>query len=120
MTSKEVQKMIIDVENDIERFGGMIQFYYQLNILRSYKQDLERLEMLEKANNKIVDEFLELHYYNQKVLKTISILKNRFNLEIKHYANQEGGYIAFIQEYLVDNDLNQQEYELLKEVLEDE
>lgn len=84
------------------------------------KQELERLEMLEKANNKIVDEFLELHYYNQKVLKTISILKNRFNLEIKHYANQEGGYIAFIQEYLVDNDLNQQEYELLKEVLEDE
>lgn len=47
MTSKEVQKMIIDVENDIERFGGMIQFYYQLNILRSYKQDLERLEKLE-------------------------------------------------------------------------
>lgn len=50
MTSKEINDMIIDLENQIECFGGMSQFNYQLSILKSYKQDLERLEMLEIEN----------------------------------------------------------------------
>lgn len=59
MTSKEIQEMIIDLEEQIERFGGMSQFNYQLDILKSYKQDLERLEVLEKENE-------ELKLWNEK------------------------------------------------------
>lgn len=49
MTSKEVQEMIIDLEDQIERFGVMNTFRLQLSILKSYKQDLERLEVLETS-----------------------------------------------------------------------
>ena len=48
MTSKEVQEMIIDFEKQIEQFGEMITLTNQLSVLKSYKQDLERLECLEK------------------------------------------------------------------------
>lgn len=99
MTSKEVQKMIIDVENDIERFGGMIQFNYQLNILRSYKQDLERLEVLEKA---------------------INILKEKTKLEVKEKVIPFNNMLYLkVGKGLYYYELTQQEYELLKEVLED-
>lgn len=52
MTSKEIQQKIIGFENQIEQFGEMITLTNQLSILKSYKQDLERLEALEKENKK--------------------------------------------------------------------
>lgn len=100
MTSKEVQKMIIDVENDIERFGGMIQFYYQLNILRSYKQDLERLEKLEKAI---------------EILKNVIILP--MENDISMVDNKGNNY--YILRY-IKKLLSEQEYDFLKEVLEND
>lgn len=48
MTSKEVQEMINVIEDQI-RFGIMNSSKAQLCVLKSYKQDLERLEKLEKV-----------------------------------------------------------------------
>lgn len=48
MTSKEVQEMINVIEDQI-RFGIMNSLKAQLWVLKSYKQDLERLEKLEKV-----------------------------------------------------------------------
>jgi tetratricopeptide (TPR) repeat protein len=50
MTSKEIQQKIIELENQIEQFGEMITLTNQLSILKSYKQDLERLEALKNKN----------------------------------------------------------------------
>lgn len=48
MTSKEVQEMINVIEDQI-RFGIMNSLKAQLWVLKSYKQDLDRLEKLEKV-----------------------------------------------------------------------
>lgn len=49
MTSKEIQEMINVIEDQIERFGPMNSLKVQLSVLKSYKQDLDRLEKLEKV-----------------------------------------------------------------------
>lgn len=112
MTSKEINDMIIDLENQIERFGGMSQFNYQLDILKSYKQDLDRLEVLE-LSNKTLDQICETqHEENEKLIKVLDILKDKVRITVK---------IPYVWIETKDNCLyfkvNQQEYELLKEVL---
>lgn len=48
LSSKEVQEMINVIEDQI-RFGIMNSSKAQLWVLKSYKQDLDRLEKLEKV-----------------------------------------------------------------------
>ena len=71
MTSKEVQKMIILHEKELEKFGAMNTINFILDILYSYKQDLERLEKLEIENRN-----------NEKVIKDSVALMNK-NLELQ-------------------------------------
>ena len=131
MTSKEIQEMIIDLEDQIERFGVMNTFNLQLSILKSYKQDLERLEELEKENkeyfeiitkqayllnNKHIDRpFIEiLQQENEKLKKAFKILTQR--IIIKTHKNfLFGGRHLDIANTTMK--LTDEEYELLKEVL---
>ena len=61
MTSKEIQEMITDLEDQIERFGVMNTFNLQLSILKSYKQDLERLELEVHCKNNSIKILEALH-----------------------------------------------------------
>lgn len=62
------------------------------------KQDLERLEKLEKV---------------------LEIIKDKFFMEVKEYHNPkyDGGYLDYADWCHVDNGLTQEQYELFKEVL---
>lgn len=111
MTSKEIQDMIIDLENQIKCFGGMSQFNYQLDILKSYKQDLERLEVLE-LSNKTLDQICETqHEENEKLIKAIEK-----ELALLNERRETFWFTDSYDEYAVVNEI----IEELKEVLENE
>lgn len=57
LSSKEVQEMINVIEDQI-RFGIMNSLKAQLWVLKSYKQDLDRLEELEKQQEEIKKDLL--------------------------------------------------------------
>jgi protein subunit release factor A len=143
MTSKEIQEMIIDLEDQIERFGVMNTFNLQLSILKSYKQDLERLEALEQENkeyfeiitkqayllnNKHIDRpFIEiLQQENEKLKKAIEILKDHVQFKlvpiVSNDAILEGAYHFGIKidKYGYYATLPKIEAEVLKEVLEND
>lgn len=69
------------------------------------KQDLERLEALEKEN--------------KKLKKALEILK-RFNFSINETRHNNSGFEIWTDSLLEAQELTQQEYEFLKEVLGDD
>lgn len=102
-------------------------------------QALERLEQLEKENQELKDEiekesklstratkaYLEKNAENEKLEKAISILKDKFELELINEELHFNTYECDTREIheLYDEwfyNLTQQEYELLKEVLGNE
>lgn len=119
MTSKEIQEMIDEIEDQIERFGVMNSMKVQLSVLKSYKQDLERLEMLEKEKT-------ELLLAHSRVLKSSSET-NRLTLEILKENEKLKTAIEILKDFVnIDNfsinangftELSKLDYELLKEVL---
>ncbi len=128
MTSKEVQEMIINFEEQIERFGEMITLTNQLSILKSYKQDLERLEALEKENKKwreiVGCDLCEalgreiLLEENEKLKKAIEILK-MYNLTVSYIPEITRPHLS-LNDYGDGVTLDINEYELLKEVINNE
>ena len=130
MNSKEALERIVDNFGECE-VGSR---YYDLDFLKdinTIKQDLERKEELEKENQEMKNhidsevDFLtnELHEQKErnidlyrryeKLKKAIEILKDKSKLILK---NDNGYYIECGKYGYLD--LTQQEYELLKEVLE--
>jgi superfamily I DNA/RNA helicase len=128
MTSKEALKDIsylILQEVDNLKYKDLWK-----EALNTIKQDLERLEALEKENqelNDVIEKYNHLNVQsffirdrereeNEKLKKAFEILKNKTKIKAYPFANRlsfENGCTRY--EYK----LTQQEYDLLKEVLGD-
>jgi predicted RNase H-like nuclease (RuvC/YqgF family) len=105
---------------------------YRCTMERDYntiKQDLERLEQLEKENQELKDKGKELVKDFHKAIdilkkykKAIDILKDRLTIEFDDKYNEINFEVSGSTEidyvYLPFDD--KQEYELLKEILEDD
>lgn len=119
MTSKEIQQKIIELENQIEQFGEMITLTNQLSILKSYKQDLERLEVLEELGKGQMNYIKEqcscidtLTQENEKRKKVIKIIKR---MDI--FLNQDEDFYDGSIEICGYLEVSEEVFELLKEVL---
>lgn len=141
MTSKEIiDRYIGALEDDLQHYtmvdkdsvkAKLIQF--ELKEYKQIKQDLDRLEQLEKENkelNRQLDVFfnkldkntiraIDLISYdlldeNTKLKKALDILKHKFEIKgVKEYLD---GYVIDTKLYYIG--ISQEEYELLKEVSE--
>lgn len=121
MTSKEINDMIIGFEKQIEQFGEMITLTNQLNILKSYKQDLERLEVLEQSNNTLAkitgNQLATIHILieeNEKLKKALDVFVKHLQIE---WGLQES-WLQFRNGDDQSDDLETEEHKLLKEVSE--
>lgn len=119
MTSKEALERYYS--NLIYGNGGFQTYQEELEGLKVIKQSLERLEMLEQSNNILEklsgnqhETIKNLTEENEKLKKAIEILKD--HIEIYSQGEFMSGELYGIS--CVDS-LDQQEYELLKEVLGD-
>lgn len=138
MTSKEIiQKIIVKLEDDLQHYT-MVDIdivkakYIELEI-KDYKQilqDLERLEVLEQSYKKVVESIVHYEYTkqrleNEKLKKVIEILKDKLGLKAKYsksfFSDKiEDYYLDAYSDIHIDYTISLQEYELLKEVLENE
>ena len=115
-----------EIEEDVEKIEE------DYNII---KQDLEHLKQLEEENqdlkNRLANEqlaFDKLFESNQKLSElyaklkqAIDILKDKMNLAVYHnkvYNTYSIDLLKFNEDF--EDKLSQEEYELLKEILEDE
>ena len=134
MTSKEALENIKNAINDMCRklgydyAGGLTIDSYQ-----KIKQDLERLETLEKEKQYLKDtnealnemllqatnEALEVSQENAKLKKAIEIIKEKdINLQVLLNAfRYDNGLELYNEHQFIYMKLTQQEYKLLKEVL---
>ena len=119
MTSKEALERYYS--NLMYGNGGFQTDEEELEGLNTIKQDLKRNEELEKENQDLrafVEAYAnardELLIKNQKLEKTIEIIKIQISLE---NIQCENGYIYIINIGDISILINQQEYELLNEVL---
>lgn len=119
MTSKEIQEMIIDFEKQIEQFGEMITLTNQLSILKSYKQDLERLETLENNSNKVIKDSVALMNKNLELQRENEKLKKKLDIYQKYtgvYYDEETKkyYIAVDCDFGCKGDvITKEEFEVL-------
>ena len=120
MNSKEVLENLTYCVNGMERK----EKYYKI-----IKQELDRLEELEeeRANyDQEKDTINALTQENTKLKKVIEMLKDKFIFEINFYEenNEKHYYIALYNKndksYLERIKISKEQYELLKEVFENE
>ena len=122
MTSKEaLEKFKLLYESKCKSSNNIIGFDMCYTTI---KQDLERLEELEeenqdlKDNEKIITDYgYNLVIENEKYKKAIEILKMQTSIE---NIKCENGNIYIVDIGDISLLITQQEYELLKEVLENE
>ena len=135
MTSKQkVQEIAAYVKSncyDVEMYLDCDK--YEKDILK----DLERLEMLEKQNkllnetkdsvNKVLEDLGKINEENIKLKKAIELLKDKLNLIVEedffppayNDMSDYGEYNWYLEVFDEFIDLKDYEYELLKEVLEE-
>ena len=120
MTSKEALEELVSIYNGIQ-YGIQYDVEDIIELFDIIKQDLERLEVLESNSNKVIKDSvklinknLELQQENEKLKKVISILKEHLHvkeLDIDYVLDFNGLY---------GDHLTKPEYDLLKEVLDNE
>ena len=121
MTSKEVQEMIDEIEDQIERFGIMNSMKVQLSVLKSYKQDLERLEMLEQENKEWKEYSFLLEISKQHEKSKSEKLKKQLDIYAKYtgvYFDEETSeyYISVDCDFGCKGDIiTKEEFEVLGE-----
>ena len=83
--------------------------------IKSMKQEL--LEY-----NQLRNRFKVLYEENEKLKKVIDVLKNRFFIKVKKHinSNDDSGYLDYADSCFVDNNLTPYEYDLLKEVFDND
>lgn len=136
MTPKEALQMIQD--NLTPRVLGIfpVEFHivkealYRLEQLEKENQDLKELikeyKRFKKLANQVIEKFQignkNLTEENEKCKKVIDILKNKANIRLHILKNTDGSKIYEIEfilgYYSTIHEITQQEYDLLKEVLE--
>ena len=131
MNSKEylaqLEKTINTFEkNKLNEFGFSMSIEMAKDILNTFNQDLERLEVLERNSDKVIKDSvklinrnLELQQENEKLKKAIEIIIEK-DVNIQILLNSfrfELGLEFYNKHDFIYEQLTQQEYELLKEVL---
>lgn len=122
MNSKEALEILIYFVNGTGNKEKNI--YY-----KTIKQDLDRVEQLEKENqellvNKNVAQgiAINLKEENDKLKKAIDILKDKFDIKISHTIEDIPIIIISLEEtgewYCID--ISEEQYNLLKEVIEND
>ena len=107
MNSKEALDILLAMPNcsECEKYGECFTKPYCKELKDSIKQDLDRLEQLEKENTKLK--------------QAINILKDKVYLRIKKYCEKDYENPHKLEvEMDYSYDLTQEEYELYKEVFE--
>lgn len=105
------------ITNEKGRISIFIKLYFDI-----IKQDLERLEALEHYQASAIvltKENMTLYQENEKLKKAIEILK-RFNFSINETRHNNSGFEVWTDSLLEAQELTQQEYELLEEVINNE
>lgn len=129
MTSKEaLEKFKLLYENKCQEQPKNLIGFDMCYI--AIKQELERKEELENENKELRSKNFdlsinnvhlrnEIFYLKDKYQTAIEILKEKFvNIQLLIETNCYDEYCMYVIEYVIDNQLTEQEYELLKGVLE--
>ena len=132
MKSKEALE---NVKTAPSFMGGNPKYWTYLNSqfpfledIETIKQDLDRLEQLEKENQELVVNknvaqgiAIKLKEENDRLKKALEILKDKFKFELGVSVVKEKYYYSL--EFLYNNQyftISQEEYKLLKEVLDND
>ena len=116
MNSKEALKRL---ENYLKDLPYAINYKKEHNLI---KQDLDRLEKLEKENRKQLSTILDLDIENRTLKQAFEILKDILKIQIGVRVDERKILIVSIVEvgewFAID--ITKEQYELLKEVLDNE
>ena len=121
MTSKEALEIIKNTKTNIVKYSGItppLKLYsikeFRKNEIKTIKQDLERLQQLEYENASLKIKVRAWEIQGEKLKKVVNIFKYKIvNVDILRDCDT----VAEYNEFGLSN-LSQQEYDLLKEVLE--
>lgn len=110
MTSNEAVERLLNSPTVKIRHGS----YLDIELIKSIKQDLERLEKFAHENASLHTEIDSLQSENEKLKKVIEILKDYLMLNV--YINKNNAYCLDACNYAIPL-LNKEQYDLLKEYL---